>query len=644
MDSITRLADREGDQHSQIGDVANMGPPSSIHKLSRRGVLILVCVWVFALIYMGCYLKRSWVPHDEGIYGQSAERVLQGQLPHRDFDENYTGGLTFLNALACRVLGLNLGSIRIVLFLIFSMWVPCVFYISSQFVSPPVAGLVTLLCVAWSVPNYSAAVPSWYNLFFATFGIAALFYYLDVRRHRWLMIAGVCAGCSILAKITGIYFVFAVVLFLLFSEQAQDSQSNHPKQLPGWFTWVLVAGLVVFAAALVRLIHNIPSLSEQIYYTAPTLMLGALLVLREITLAHGRSRERFAALIRNLLPFATGATLPILVFLTPYWITHSVHPVFHALFTLSKRHIFYAATIPPDPQYMCAVAPVALVIIFSIFSHQQGKIVYGCFLTVYLSVILLGASNNRLIYGLGWCSIAYAVPLVTLTVAAFLFCTQGTTDPKAQCRLLLVAAAMAEISVVQFPFSASVYFCYVAPFVILTVTGFLSMIQSLPRFVVSALITFYLLFCIFIVTPGFNLGPAVHEKRIDRVSLTMQRGGGLRVPSADARLYDELIRTIQSHTNGQFIYAAPDCPEVYFLAGLNNPTRTFFDFRDEFAGRSQRILRDLEVHQVSVVAINRDPGFSDKLEPDIVLVLEHLYPYAKVIGKFQVRWREQNGN
>ena len=50
-------------------------------------------------------LHQGWFPHDEGQLGQAAERILQGQLPHRDFDEMYTGGLSMLNAAQFRTVG-----------------------------------------------------------------------------------------------------------------------------------------------------------------------------------------------------------------------------------------------------------------------------------------------------------------------------------------------------------------------------------------------------------------------------------------------------------------------------------------------------------------------------------------------------------
>jgi hypothetical protein len=91
--------------------------------------------------------------------------VLHGELPHRDYTEIYTGGLAYLNALAFRYFGENLATLRIVLFVFFFFWVPAFYRIASRLVPDWLASGVTLLAVAWRLPNYSAAVPCWYNLF-----------------------------------------------------------------------------------------------------------------------------------------------------------------------------------------------------------------------------------------------------------------------------------------------------------------------------------------------------------------------------------------------------------------------------------------------------------------------------------------------
>src|SRR5206468_779695 len=152
-----------------------------------------------------------------GGLAHMAERVLAGELPHRDFDEIYTGGLSFLYAVAFKILGVKLISIRIVLYLFFLAFVPALYSIALRFASPLIAGAVTLLGVVWSVPNYFAGLPSWYNLFFATFGTLALIRHIETEQRMWLFIAGVCGGLSFLVKQSGLYYIAAIFLFLGYS-------------------------------------------------------------------------------------------------------------------------------------------------------------------------------------------------------------------------------------------------------------------------------------------------------------------------------------------------------------------------------------------------------------------------------------------
>ncbi|MEA1927778.1 MAG: hypothetical protein U9N73_06190, partial [Candidatus Auribacterota bacterium] len=116
---------------------------------------------------------------------QAAERVLNGELPHQDFDDIYTGGLAFLHAIAFRVFGLRLLSLRLVLLFFSLVFIGAVYRIASRVASPIIAGFITLLCLSWSLPNYFAGLPSWYNLFFTTFGILTLLKYLETRVKYW---------------------------------------------------------------------------------------------------------------------------------------------------------------------------------------------------------------------------------------------------------------------------------------------------------------------------------------------------------------------------------------------------------------------------------------------------------------------------
>jgi len=190
-----RYSDSSDSHTSILGAEMSLGESLSVSRSSKFSTrAVFVVVFLFSALYMGRELKRGWVPHDEGAFAQSAQRVLFGEIPHKDFNDVYTGGLTYLNAFAFRTLGINLASMRYVLYVFFLAWVAAFFGVAVRFVSPPLSGCITLLAVAWSVPNYAAPMPSWYNLFFATFGLLAIMRYIETEHRRFLFIAGLCGG------------------------------------------------------------------------------------------------------------------------------------------------------------------------------------------------------------------------------------------------------------------------------------------------------------------------------------------------------------------------------------------------------------------------------------------------------------------
>src|ERR1043166_8955909 len=78
---------------------------------------MLVPLWLAAAMFVWRGLFQVWLPWDDGALAHAAERILQGELPHRDFDAVYTGGLEWLHGLSFRLFGTSLHSMRVMLFL-----------------------------------------------------------------------------------------------------------------------------------------------------------------------------------------------------------------------------------------------------------------------------------------------------------------------------------------------------------------------------------------------------------------------------------------------------------------------------------------------------------------------------------------------
>ncbi|HVO80646.1 MAG TPA: glycosyltransferase family 39 protein [Terriglobales bacterium] len=609
----------------------------------RRWWTVLLLVWALCAVYSATLLRRGWVPHDEGTIGQSAARVLAGQLPHRDFDDVYTGGLGCLNALAMRVFGESLLAPRIALFLCFLAWVPAVYSIASRFTSAVVAGFITLLAAAWSIPVYSSAAPSWYNLFLATFGLAALLRYLDTNSARWLFLAGLCGGISFVFKVSGLYFIASALLFFVFVEQDVHPPASGPGKRT-LYSLLIIGGLIAFFAAVFAVVRKNLSAVAVVEFVVPAAALAFFCIWREMQGGRIEAPRRFSVLARMLLPFLAGAALPVLIYLIPYVLSGSLFSLINGVFILPARRFDFAARRPPGFGPARILATIALVTLLVAAYRSRGRSwTTRLGVAAVLLVVFVTARTHPTVFAAAWAPLALLVPLGALAGVLLLGNTAFSerNPPLRRRQLMLLLSVTVVCSLIQLPFAVGVYFCYAAPLVILALLALFSTAQQPSRFLLGSVLVFYLAFVVFLVTPGFvYVMGSYYQPDPQTQRLNLARAGGLRVDPAEAREYEQLIPMVQQHAGGsEFIYAGPDCPEVYFLSGKRNPTRTLFDFFDPPEGRTPRILATLDSRQVKVAAILLQPAFSPPMASDLLAALRERFPNAAKIGKFEVRWR-----
>ena len=624
--------------HSDHPDTPGGEPAHS----SLRWWLILLIVWVVSGLYTASLLKRGWVPHDEGTIGQSAERVLEGQLPHRDFDEVYTGGLTYLNAFAFRLFGENLLSPRIMLFLFFLLWVPAAYWIASRFTSVFGAAAVTLLAVSWGLPNYTAALPSWYNLFFATFGIVALLRYLDASSRQWIFLAGLCCGVSFLFKISGIYFAAGVLLFLVFHQQelcVEDPRGQRPS--PSLYSAFVAFGLALFIAALFLVVRHDLSTVAVAEFVVPGVTLAALCFTREIGGIPGSFSRRFSMLFQAVWPFALGAALPLVLFLIIYERAGAISDFVHGIFILPSRRLAFASQKPIGFGLNKILGVIGLLglLIAAYVSGIRSRVTQIVIAAALLAVLVLSKSNPRL-YTAAWAPLLLLISFSAILGALVLGNPQ--TDRLRRQQVMLLLSVTATCTLIQLPFSVPIYFCYVAPLLALSLVALFSIPAQTSKIVLGILLAFYVAFAAMRFTPGFLYSMGFfYQPDPETEVLRLPRAGGLRIDVPAALGYERLIREIEEHAGASpYIYAAPDCPEVYFLSGKRNPTRTMFDFFDDDPqSHSARVLATIESHDVQLVAIMRKTQFSPPMSPDLVMALRERFPQGEQIGPFEVRWR-----
>lgn len=601
----------------------------------------MACVlWVLCGIYVVQFIDRGWIAHDEGALGQSAERVLRGETPHRDFDEVYTGGLTYLHAVAMKLVGVNLLAPRWMLLVFFMLFLAAVYGIARRVASPSAALVALALATAWSVPNYFVSAPSWYNLFFATFGVLAFLRYLETERRRWLFVAGACGGLSLLIKVIGLYYLAGGVLFLMYLEQtsAPSYGAGQRKRSGFWPVAAIPGVLLILLAVLLSRSAGLGLLQV----LAPAFFVCAFLAWREWAEGCGRFAFRAERLIALSWPFVAGAVVPVAAFLLWFWQQHAVAELLRGVFVLPQRRLIEASASPPVVATLGLAVPYALVLLAGRRRAVPRESLLAVVAAGVLAAMLVLANYPRVYQGV-WAA-TRAMPLLAAVAGIWLIgkrqVATGQTDvaPQAQARAWLVVTMAAVVALVQVPYATPIYFCYAAPMTMLAV---FAVVFAQPRSLMRvhlAVAAFVFAFAIIFVnrTYGWNLGvkflPYAPQSRLD-----IPRGG-LLVPDDDHRTYEELVRVIRQHVAGGTIVAGPDCPEVYFLSGFPNPTRALFDFltpeREDDAWMAGLLARA----PIRAAVINTAPLFSPRFSPDVLRLLEARFPSSQQVGQFLVRF------
>ncbi len=612
-------------------DLVSAWPFGAKHERLARW-LVLGAVLLIAGLYVGLHMRSGWVPADDGTLAQSAVRVLDGQLPQRDFIEGYTGGLSMIHALAFRLFGVNLMALRICVFLFFLAWIPAVYYIALRFIPSLAAGFITLLAVSWGFPNYPAAMPSWYNLFFATFGAAALLRFLDLRARRWLAMAGVCGGVSILIKVIGAYYIAGVLLFLVFLAQS-DADSDSAARTSVGYRIFSVASLLAFLGTVIYLMHSRLTTAELYHFVLPSAAVVGLILFGERNVFAG-SGERFKTLFRLLIPFFVGVAVPVVLFLAPYAMSGALHSFFSGVTSSAVVRASGLAVIRPAPvQYVVYVLPLLGLLLAAMYWDKFQGAAVGSALVLGALVMAVRAKHSESILSGIWFSAVMLTPIVVALGVAFLLigrARKGRATIDRQRVMVLVALA-ATCSLVQYPFAAPIYLCYALPLTLLALTAIIATNKTQRGiYAFGAIAALYLVFGVASLIP-MHLAELTHEVG-QMNTLQLPRGG---VEIEGSVFFEQLTHLLQQHSPNGLLYAGNDCPELYFLSGLKNVTR------DDSGAAPEEVLRALQSNDLKVFVINEAPFFEvGKMNKAVRAEVERKFPAHVQVGIFQIFWRE----
>ena len=188
--------------------------PATTRALNVRLIIGLIVALALAALVLGHYHDRFWWAPDDGADFHMAERILAGEVMHRDIDDVHPGYHNFLNAAALRLFGDDFVSLRYPLVAMGIVQAGLIFLLLGP--RGAVVGVVGALAgTALSFVQILNPTANWHALFVYLLIVAAVAWL--PREWRWrLAVIGFLIGTLIMFRqLTGVIVAIGVVAWLL---------------------------------------------------------------------------------------------------------------------------------------------------------------------------------------------------------------------------------------------------------------------------------------------------------------------------------------------------------------------------------------------------------------------------------------------
>lgn len=220
--------------------------PATPRALDGRLIIGLVVAVALAALVLGHYHDRFWWAPDDGADMHMAERLLAGEVMHRDIHDVHPGYHNFLNAAALRLFGDDFVSLRYPLVAMGIVQAGLIFLLLGP--RGAVVGVVGALGgTALSFVQFLNPTANWHALFVYLLIVAALAWL--PRGCRWRLAAlGFLIGTLILFRqLTGVIVAIGVVAWLLVEprpgEPRLEVRTDTGRGLARALLLIMLAGL-----------------------------------------------------------------------------------------------------------------------------------------------------------------------------------------------------------------------------------------------------------------------------------------------------------------------------------------------------------------------------------------------------------------
>ncbi len=189
---------------------------------------------LFAAVVLWHFHDRFWWPPDEGAYAHVADRIVRGDVLNADVQDVHLGYVNFANALALRMFGDDLLSLRYPLVLMGVVEAGLVYWLFRP--QGRLSGaLASASITALSLVQFLNPTAHWYCLFLFVMIVALLTWWPRGSRLRLEAIGLLVATAVLFRQLSGVIIAIGVVTYL-FAESPRVAPAKSP-----WLTRLVCA-------------------------------------------------------------------------------------------------------------------------------------------------------------------------------------------------------------------------------------------------------------------------------------------------------------------------------------------------------------------------------------------------------------------
>lgn len=220
---------------------------SAVHSspLGRADAGIVAALFVSTALFVRAW-PRDLISLDEGVFVYEAARILDGDVPYRDFFEMVTPGAWYLLALLYRMFGVDMATARGLMAAVQGFIVLAVFTACRRLgVRAGLSAGAAVFHMAAGYPTLTYASPHWISTLVT---LAALHVAIGYRRavaRRVSFVLGMLGGCAIgVQQQKGVWLLVGLACFVALREAMEGGDGRARRGLSH-------IGVLVFGAALV---------------------------------------------------------------------------------------------------------------------------------------------------------------------------------------------------------------------------------------------------------------------------------------------------------------------------------------------------------------------------------------------------------